>query len=239
MDDKMLVKAMLAFTAGTALGFAVGYFLNKKETEAREQEAIEAFKNYSQQSEVEEPENSQGTETEKQFDFSEVKPAKFAKPDGTKGINYSKYNKDLQEKLDSESPSDDDPDDGYEDEELDMEDYEETYEEMLERQSEEYIEHAEQYKREHKGKIELMQSDEWDTDFPETDYEHQDLYFFTEDDKLTDEDGNVLDEEEYIGPKVRQVGWMRSPDDVIYIRNHPKEKEYRVFKERCAITDWF
>ena len=51
--------------------------------------------------------------------------------------------------------------------------------------------------------------------------------------------GNVLDEEEYIGPKVRQVGWMRSPDDVIYIRNHPKEKEYRVFKERCAIIDWF
>ena len=236
MNDKVLVKAFMAFTAGTALGFAIGYFLNKRESEAKAQEAMEAFKLYSQKSE----ETIKNDEYEDDVKFEGVKPAKFAKPDGTKGINYSKYNKDLQEKIDSESPSDDDPDDEdeYEDD-LNMEDYEETYEEMLERQSEEYIEHAEQYRREHKGKIELMQSDEWDTDFPETDYEHQDLYYFTEDDKLTDEDGNVLDEEEYIGPKVRQVGWMRSPDDVIYIRNHPKEKEYRVFKERCAIIDWF
>lgn len=235
MNDKVLVKTFMAFTAGTALGFAIGYFLNKRESEAKTQEAIEAFKSYSQKSEV-----INNDECEDDIKFEGVKPAKFAKPDGTKGINYSKYNKDLQEKIDSESPSDDDPDDEDElDDDLNMEDYEETYEEMLERQSEEYIEHAEQYRREHKGKIELMQSDEWDTDFPETDYEHQDLYYFTEDDKLTDEDGNVLDEEEYIGPKVRQVGWMRSPDDVIYIRNHPKEKEYRVFKERCAIIDWF
>lgn len=235
MDDKVLVKAFMAFTAGTALGFAIGYFLNKRESEAKTQEAMEAFKLYSQKSEV-----INNDECEDDVKFEGVKPAKFAKPDGTKGINYSKYNKDLQEKIDSESPSDDDPDDEDElDDDLNMEDYEETYEEMLERQSEEYMEHAEQYRREHKGKIELMQSDEWDTDFPETDYEHQDLYYFTEDDKLTDEDGNVLDEEEYIGPKVRQVGWMRSPDDVIYIRNHPKEKEYRVFKERCAIIDWF
>ena len=235
MDDKVLVKAFMAFTAGTALGFAIGYFLNKRESESKAQEAMEAFKLYSQKSE-----EINNNECEDDVKFEGVKAAKFAKPDGTKGINYSKYNKDLQEKIDSESPSDDDPDDEDElDDDLNMEDYEETYEEMLERQSEEYIEHAEQYRREHKGKIELMQSDEWDTDFPETDYEHQDLYYFTEDDKLTDEDGNVLDEEEYIGPKVRQVGWMRSPDDVIYIRNHPKEKEYRVFKERCAIIDWF
>lgn len=235
MDDKVLVKAFMAFTAGTALGLAIGYFLNKRESESKAQEVMEAFKLYSQKSE-----EINNDECEDDIKFEGVKPAKFANPDGTKGINYSKYNKDLQEKIDSESPSDDDPDDEDElDDDLNMEDYEETYEEMLERQSEEYIEHAEQYRREHKGKIELMQSDEWDTDFPETDYEHQDLYYFTEDDKLTDEDGNVLDEEEYIGPKVRQVGWMRSPDDVIYIRNHPKEKEYRVFKERCAIIDWF
>ena len=184
MDDKVIVKAFMAFTAGTALGFAIGYFLNKRESEAKAQEAIEAFKLYSQKSE----ETIKNDECEDDVKFEGVKPAKFAKPDGTKVINYSKYNKDLQEKIDSESPSDDDPDDEDEcDDDLNMEDYEETYEEMLERQSEEYIEHAEQYRREHKGKIELMQSDEWDTDFPETDYEHQDLYYFTEDDKLTDE----------------------------------------------------
>ena len=106
MDDKVLVKAFMAFTAGTALGFAIGYFLNKRESEAKAQEAIEAFKVYSQKSEV-----INNDECEDDVKFEGVKPAKFAKPDGTKGINYSKYNKDLQEKIDSESPSDDDPDD--------------------------------------------------------------------------------------------------------------------------------
>ena len=40
MDDKVLVKAFMAFTAGTALGFAIGYFLNKRESEAKAQEAL-------------------------------------------------------------------------------------------------------------------------------------------------------------------------------------------------------
>lgn len=243
MNDKKIVIATLAFVAGAGFGFAVGYSMNRKESEARTQEAIEAFKRYSQETEVENPENSQGEETEKQPCelFKDVKPAKFAKPDGTPGINYSKYNKDIQEKVETESPSDDDPDDEPEkDISPDDPEYEETYEEKLERESDEYIEHADQYRKEHEGKIELMTSDEWDTDFPETDYDRADIYYFTESDILTDEDGHQLNEEEYIGPKPRQVGWMRQAnDDVIYIRNHPKETEYRLFKEHCSVEDWF
>lgn len=120
-----------------------------------------------------------------------------------------------------------------------MEDFEETYEERLEREAEEALEHSEKYKRDHKGKIELMTSDEWDTDYPESDYEREDLYYFTESDILTDEDGHQLPEAETIGTKVRQVGWMQSPDEVIYVRNHPQEKEYRIFKEHCTVEDWF
>ena len=58
---------------------------------------------------------------------------------------------------------------------------------------------------------------------------------------ISDEDGKQVDENEYIGPTVRQVGWMAptSLDEVIYIRNHPKEKEFRLFKERCTVEDWF
>lgn len=230
-----VVLATICFTAGAGLGFTVGYYLNRKESELREQEAIEAFKEYSKETEIKEakiPSEEKSTE--------HFKPAKFAKPDGTKGINYTQYNKDLQEVMDSEHPSDDDPDNPDPDPELpNMEDYEETYEERLERESDEMQEQIEEYKAEHAGKIELMMSDEWDTDFPETDYERQDLYYFTESDILTDEDGNALEEEEFVGPKPRQVGWMRSPDEVIYIRNHPKEMEYRVFKEHCSVEDWF
>ena len=239
-----VVLATLCFTAGVGLGFTVGYYLNKKESETREREAIEAFEKYKQESSLDE--NSQGEEIEKSEsvvkEFPDFKPARFAKPDST-GINYTKYNKDVQAIKDSVAPPDDDPDnpEEYDDDniELDESDYEETYEERLERESQERIEAIEEYRAEHAGMIELMRSDEWDTDFPETDYEREDLYYFTESDILTDENGKKLDEEEYIGLKPRQVGWMRSPDDVIYIRNHPKEFEYRVFKERCTVEDWF
>ena len=172
-----------------------------------------------------------------------IKPARLAKKPGDVGVNYTAYVKDLKYMQETQSPSEDDTydteeGDGEEDL-LNMEDYTETYEERLEREAEEALEHSENYKREHKGKIELMTSDEWDTDYPETDYEREDLYYFTESDILTDEDGHQLPEAETIGTKVRQVGWMQSPDEVIYVRNHPQEKEYRIFKERCTVEDWF
>ena len=115
----------------------------------------------------------------------------------------------------------------------------ETYEERLERESEEMVESMEEYKKAHKGKIDLMTQEEWDSDFPEADYEREDLYYFTEDDVLTNEDGDQLDKEEYLGKKVGQIGWYKNPDNEIYIRNHPKEKEYRVLKERCSVEDWW
>lgn len=223
-----VVLATLCFGAGAALGFAVGYSIYGKKEDDEYVEPIPVEKKEA------EPEKAQD-------DILAIKPAKLAKKDGTKGINYTKYVKDLQYKRDSEHPRDDDPDEetDYDEEELNMEDYEETYEERIERENEERNEQMEQYRNEHKGKIELMQSDEWNTDFPETDYEREDLYYFVQSDILTDEDGNQKPEAETIGVKVRQVGWMQSPDDVIYVRNHPQEKEYRIFKENCSVEDWF
>lgn len=232
------VLATLCFAAGAGLGFLVGYSINKKDE--KDHEFVEPIK-----VEKPEPEKSQGEIVANTvFD---IKPARLAKRPGETGINYTEYVKDLKYKQESQSPSDDDPDDGESDisedtpveDQLNMEDYEETYEERLEREAEEALEHSERYKREHKGKIELMTSDDWDTDFPETDYEREDLYYFTESDILTNEDGERLDEAETIGNKVRQVGWMQSPDENIYVRNHPLQKEYRIFKEHCSVEDWF
>lgn len=231
MDKAVL--ATICFAAGAGLGFTVGYYLNKKEQEKVVQ--------HIEPTPTEKPEKAEPEKTqEATFD---IKPAKLAKP-GENGVNYTEYNKQLKYLQESQAPTDDDPEDedydedDYEDE-LDESDFEETYEERVEREQQEVLEHAEQYRKEHKGKIELMSEDEWDTDFPETDYEREDLYYFTEDDVLTDEDGNRLDEKEYIGPKVRQVGWMQSINENIYVRNHPKEKEYRIFKEHCSVADWF
>ncbi len=226
------VLATLCFAAGAGFGFAVGYFMVNKKQSEEDKQFVEPIH-------VEKPEQ----EPEKsQNEIFDIKPARLAKEPGDVGINYTAYVKDLKYKQETQSPPDDDPDDPddeSEEDDIDMEDYEETYEERLERESQEVLEHSERYKKEHKGKIELMTEDEWNTDFPETDYEREDLYYFTESDILTDEDGHQLDEIETIGPKVRQVGWMQSPDENIYVRNHPHEKEYRIFKERCTVEDWF
>lgn len=231
------VLATLCFASGAAFGFAVGYFMvNKKEKEEDKQ--------YIQPIPVEKPEEKP---EKTQTDIFDIKPARLAKKPGDVGINYTEYVKDLKYKQETQVPPDDDPDDEEDilenevdpEEDMNMEDFEETYEERIERESEEALEHSEKYKREHKGKIELMTSDEWDTDYPENDYEREDLYYFTDSDILTDEDGHQLPEVETIGPKVRQVGWMQSSEENIYVRNHPQEKEYRIFKEHCTVEDWF
>lgn len=226
------VIATLSFAAGATFGFVVGYYLNKKEQD----KDIQYVDPIVVDKKPEEPK-----EENPQKGVFEIKPAALARKPGDVGINYTEYVKELKYKQETQSPPDDDPDDESDipEEEIDMSKFEETYEERLERESEEALEHSERYKREHKGKIELMTSDEWDSDFLESDYEREDLYYFVDSDILTDEDGNQLPENETIGPKVRQVGWMQSPDDEIYVRNHPQEKEYRIFKERCSIEDWF
>ena len=231
------VLATLCFAAGAGFGFAVGYYMVTKKDSAEDKEFVEPIP-VDKKSEPE-------PEVKTQFDIT---PARLAKAPGETGINYTEYVKDLKYKQETQSPPEDDPEDEDSDiseedipieEQMNMEDFEETYEERLEREAEEALEHSEKYKRDHKGKIELMTSDEWDTDYPESDYEREDLYYFTESDILTDEDGHQLPEAETIGTKVRQVGWMQSPDEVIYVRNHPQEKEYRIFKEHCTVEDWF
>ena len=225
------VLATLCFAAGAGFGFAVGYYMVTKKDSAEDKEFVEPI-TVDKKSEPE-------PEVKTQFDIT---PARLAKRPGETGINYTEFVKDLQYKMETTGPSEEDSyedDDSSIEEQMNMEDFEETYEERLEREAEEALEHSEKYKRDHKGKIELMTSDEWDTDYPESDYEREDLYYFTESDILTDEDGHQLPEAETIGTKVRQVGWMQSPDEVIYVRNHPQEKEYRIFKEHCTVEDWF
>ena len=237
MEKAVLATVCLAVGAG--VGFAVGYSLGKSH-QTNDNEYVEPI--HVEKNDISEPEKTQG-------EVLAIKPAQLAKPE-VKGINYRQYVEKLKYKQETEHPTDDEPETEETEEEISeelteeedeklREECEETYEERIEREAQEAAEAMDDYKKEHEGKIELMHEDEWDTDFPETDYVHEDLYYFTESDILTDEDGNKVDENEYIGPKVRQVGWMRSPDDVIYVRNHPKETEYRVFKQKCTIEDWF
>ena len=229
------VLAAISFAAGAAAGFAVGYYISFEEEEETRVYATELPK--PTEKVVEFP-KVDPAETERPHDDDPVDPvqmvsagpARIAQP-GQPGVNYAKVQQIVQEN-------------GYTDPDdiqrvVDDPDNEETYEERIERQEIEREQAMAEYREKNKGKIVPIQREDFETDFPETDYDHKDLYYFTGDDILTDEDGNIVNEEEFIGNKPRQFGWMANDEDRIYIRNHPKETEYAVWKERCLSTDWW
>lgn len=78
-----------------------------------------------------------------------------------------------------------------------------------------------------------------DPENPDVCYEEEELYYFTEDETLTDEDGNIIDEEQYLGVKPRQFGWFTNTQEDIYIRNNPLERDFRVNKVPGCKEDYF
>lgn len=229
------VIAALSFAAGVVAGFTVAQFIEIEKVEDTRVYANDIKKETPivKKPDEEIPVDPSELETPSDDDPDELisrGPAHVAMP-GQTGVNYSKVQKIVKEN-------------GYTDPEdiqrvIDDPDNEETYEERIAREEEELSEAMSEYRRKNKGKIVPIQKDEWDTDFPEIDYDKQDLYYFTTDNVLTDEDGNVVDEAEYIGLKPRQFGWMENDEERIYIRNNPKETDYQVWKEKCASTDWW
>lgn len=99
----------------------------------------------------------------------------------------------------------------------------------------------EDYVNAHKGKIELMTEDEWDTDFPEEDYSHAELWYFPDEDVLTDEDGNIVEPiEEYVGELFDKLRFKTNDWERMYVRNHPREEDYYIHKEtRMSREDFF
>lgn len=230
-----IVLATLSFAIGATAGFAVGYLITiEKDEETRVW--ADDLRNENRYVKLPGKDNQVDpaeTESPKDDDPEQLLskgPAHIAKP-GKPGVNYSKVRKIVKEN-------------GYTDPEdiqgvVDAPENEETYEERLEREAIEESQAMSEYRKKNKGKIVPITSDEWNTDFPEVDYDHKDLYYFRTDDVLTDEDGNHVDEEEYIGVKPRQFGWMENSEEVIYIRNNPKETDFKVWKQQCASEDWW
>lgn len=78
-----------------------------------------------------------------------------------------------------------------------------------------------------------------DPEDPDICYEEEELYYFTEDETLTDEDGHIIDEEQYLGVKPRQFGWFNNDKEDIYIRNNPLERDFRVNKVHAERSAYF
>lgn len=229
------VLVSISFVLGAAAGFAAGYFLTIEDDEATRVYGndIKPEPKHEEKTIVQSPAPVAPVETETPTENNAPDPSKIVSTGIAKiptpehpGVDYSKVAQIVKEN-------------GYTSVEdiqsvINDPDNEITYEEMLEKQ---------RVKNDHiknKDKILPITAEEWEVDYPtEDDYPRGDLHYFVEDDLFTDDDGNPINEEEYIGTRPRQFGWMANNEDKIYIRNNPKETDFVVWKHRCTAEDWW
>lgn len=105
------------------------------------------------------------------------------------------------------------------------------------------------YRKKNKNKIIVLPENDieytWnreignDPDNPDVCYDEEELYYFVNDETLTDEDGNIIDEERYLGVKPRQFGWFENEKEDIYVRNNPLERDFRVNKVQASKDAYF
>lgn len=111
-----------------------------------------------------------------------------------------------------------------------------TEEERMDILNKERLEAEEKYKEKHGHEINPITAEEFDSDFPEVLYPRQTLYFYPanddHEDLLVDEDDEELDPAvEYVGEKFFKFRFHlvnEDDEDVVYIRNNPKEIDYMV-----------
>jgi len=239
--NKIAIGA-LSFTAGLISGFIVAKFVEiELEEKNRTVVTAEDIRKDTQKkpegensSEVVDPAEAENPSDDDPDQLLSSGPAHIARP-GQNGVDYSKVQKKVKEIVEEN---------GYASPEAIQEvindpENEETYEEREDRERMEMETNMAEYREKNKGKIVPITRDEWESDFREVDYDQEDLYYFAVDDVLTDKDGNVLDANEFMGPKPFQFGWFNNDDDRIYIRNNPKETDFCVWKEKCTSSDWW
>ena len=242
-DTTKRVVLLLGITTLAAGGY-VAYSIYKKKKS--EDNLIEV----SEEDTVEDHEDEEDVESPDKFIFGDdiarmPEPTEIEKTEyTTKASVYSEYEED--DYVD-DFPRDDDEEDDYVDDFPRDDDDEEEEEEELEayESSKEYS----NYRNKNKNKIIVLPEDNigetWNRDIgndpsnPEVIYEEEELYYFTVDDKLTDEDGNIIDEDQYLGPKPRQFGWFTNDKEDLFIRNNPLERDFRVNKVRAVRSDYF
>ena len=140
-------------------------------------------------------------------------------------IDYDERVKDLEYRNNSG-----DPDEALDDEE------------MEELENARINEDVKEYKKENYGKIEALTREEWQQhlyqDFSDVEYSADDLYYFPEEDYITDEFGGILEPtEKYCGNILDRLGFKTNDDEEIYIRNHSMETDFAVHKIRHLTRD--
>lgn len=250
------VIACLSFFAGAASGFIVGYYMNQEQ-----KNEVDPVKELKENNKVksEKPQ----TESNEKIDISTLKPREV-NTDGPK-INYNKVEASVEEvkialdicndsgyKTGAEEFAEEKPDD-IEDMHLDEEYVEPDSIDADDSEEEDFFEDEaiNDYKKRNKGKINILPEGDleysWGRDVgndpmePEVIYDEAELYYFTKDHKISDDDGHdITDKEvEYVGSKPREFGWFSNDKEEIYIRNHPKETDFRLNKVNSSFEEYW
>lgn len=237
-DTTKRVVLLLGITTLAAGGYVAYSIYKKKKSkdnliEVSEEETVEDTEDTEDEEDVESPDKFIfGDDIARMPEPTEIEKTEYT----TKATVYSEYEED--DYVDDHPRDDDeeDDDDYVDEEDEEFEDYE---------SSKEYT----NYRNKNKNKIIVLPEDNigetWNRDIgndpsnPEVIYEEEELYYFTVDDKLTDEDGNIIDEDQYLGPKPRQFGWFTNDKEDLFIRNNPLERDFRVNKVRAVRSDYF
>lgn len=259
-----LTVSVLSFTAGIITGIVVSQFI-KSNHETKEEpnkdivRAVDIVKENSQEEPENDPAESEYPKDDDPAELISSGPAHIAMP-GKRGVNYAKVQQivkengytdpeDIQRVINDPANSEtyeervarqsvivdeDDEEDDEEDPEIEIDEEELGIADEIKE-----LQRMEDRKK-NKGKIIPISKEDWDAgELDSGDFDRQELYYFTEDNKLTDEDGNYVDEMECMGPKPRQFGWMANSEQTIYIRNYPKMTEYKVWKTEATSVEWW
>ena len=56
---------------------------------------------------------------------------------------------------------------------------------------------------------------------------------------MTDDDGNVVDQEEYVGQVLKRTHWLDGDKDRVWVRNNPKQHDFLVNKHNVTSEDYW
>lgn len=213
MNKQMVVCAVISGAIGATVGAIVtDYILKKKYQKKADDEINKALDEI----------NTALEKVHKKPEEEEQKPEQKEAPKKTETEETFDYRKYANQMVRDEGYISDDED----------EDEEEDADEELFRKGEELDAVMKAFKEKHAGKIEVITLDDWDTDFPEVDYDREELYYFTDGGVLTDELGKLCDEKIFCDDKLDKYGFKTNgnAEEKVYLRNNPLEKMFLINK---------
>ena len=257
MKDSNVLWAGAGLIFGTGIGFFVGYYIMGKETAKMYDDEIAQMDQKIKALQDMMPEKNFAESNKKADEKAKLlKPKEPSAPKREKITDYTTYSKKISEvnaeyeqncivEKEAEIPTEPDPADSIPPTDEDEDDeFDDNYDEEVALnnnavQEEMYYEQVREYRNIHGDDILVLEDGDRDPDFPDLQYDHEDLYWFTRDDTITDADGNLIDEEECIGTVLRDQHWLSKNIDSVWVRNNRLEKDYCVYRYTGTAEDFW